>query len=277
MSAASAKLSFRPSTSLAPAASSSTASASPRTTASRSPHTTCPPGTTPTSPRPSPCSAANPRRPDGTQAAGPAHARPRGGHDRKARWVSLTVQAHRLKEYGDGKGAQEVPRGFTEGAVRLLRETGKPVAQVARSTIEVRLRVTPRQPRRYPPRPGPAERRPLAVAAITTLEVFSSRRHQRREQKAPISIIRVRHHRPCRSAESGARSAGVCASPRRGPITRCERKHRVDEFAIACHPPMAAQNGPRSGVAAIINCAGAGSSGGRRVRAWLLPAVGRLL
>jgi hypothetical protein len=133
------------------------------------------------------------------------------------------------------------------------------------------------QPGRYPPRPGPAERRPLAVAAITTLEVFSSRRHQRREQKAPISIIRVRHHRPCRSAESGARSAGVCASPRRGPITRCERKHRVDEFAIACHPPMAAQNGPRSGVAAIINCAGAGSRGGRRVRAWLLPAVGRLL
>jgi hypothetical protein len=48
------------------------------------------------------------------------------------------VQAHRLKEYGDGKGAQEVPRGFTEGAVRLLRETGKPVAQVARSTTQAR-------------------------------------------------------------------------------------------------------------------------------------------
>jgi transposase len=36
-----------------------------------------------------------------------------------------------LEEDGDGGDAQEVRRGFKEGAVRLVREIGKPIAQVA--------------------------------------------------------------------------------------------------------------------------------------------------
>jgi carboxyl-terminal processing protease len=57
-----ARSSCPPGTNSAPTTSSSTASASRPTTTSRSPRTTCPPDTTPTSPRPSPCSAAGNRQ-----------------------------------------------------------------------------------------------------------------------------------------------------------------------------------------------------------------------
>src|SRR5208282_1444719 len=64
-------LAFRQSTRWAPTTRSSTASASRPTTTSRSLHKTCPPDTTPTSPRHSLCSAANPHQPDVTEAADP--------------------------------------------------------------------------------------------------------------------------------------------------------------------------------------------------------------
>jgi transposase len=37
-----------------------------------------------------------------------------------------------LEEDGDGRNAQEVRWDFKEGAVRLVRETGRPIAQVAK-------------------------------------------------------------------------------------------------------------------------------------------------
>jgi transposase-like protein len=48
------------------------------------------------------------------------------------RWASLITWTHRLKGRGDGRDTQEVRSRFPEGAVRLVRETGKPIAEVAR-------------------------------------------------------------------------------------------------------------------------------------------------
>jgi hypothetical protein len=57
----------------------------------RSLHKISPPDTTPTSPRHSLCSAANPHQPNGTEAAGPAPARPPGGEDGQAGWSALAL------------------------------------------------------------------------------------------------------------------------------------------------------------------------------------------
>jgi hypothetical protein len=47
----------------------------------------------------------------------------------------------------------------------------------------------------------------------------SRHRHQRRKQKAPISITRVRHRRLCRSAESDARTADIAGRWRPAAVT----------------------------------------------------------
>jgi len=39
---------------------------------------------------------------------------------------------HRLKEVGGGGDSAEVRSGLPRGAVRIVRETGKPIARVAR-------------------------------------------------------------------------------------------------------------------------------------------------
>jgi len=52
-----------------------------------------------------------------------------------ARGVSglpLVAWTHRLKEMAMGETRRKFDQDFREGAVRLVRETGKPIAQVAR-------------------------------------------------------------------------------------------------------------------------------------------------
>jgi transposase len=44
----------------------------------------------------------------------------------------LVSWTHRLNGGGDGRDAEEFDQDFREGAIRILRETGKPIAQVGR-------------------------------------------------------------------------------------------------------------------------------------------------
>jgi transposase len=46
--------------------------------------------------------------------------------------LPLVAWRHRLEEVGDGRRARKFDREFREGAVRIVRETGKPIAVVAR-------------------------------------------------------------------------------------------------------------------------------------------------